>query len=287
MSQGPDADIQRKRGRLLEILRGFGSAAVALSGGVDSSVLARAAAESLGSRAVAFTSISPSLPPRDRRLCRELAEGIGIELVLIETRELDDARYCANASDRCYWCKSELFEQIAGHPRSRDLAVICDGANTDDASDYRPGLAAAGDRGVRHPLQEADLDKEEVRRLARLWDLPNAEKPAAACLASRIAYGEEVTAEKLQRVATAEAFLTDEGFTPLRVRYHAGDVARIEIAAEQLPHLLKPERRDAVIRQLKRIGFKFVSVDLEGFRSGSMNRVLNIEPGPPSEDTQP
>ena len=271
------AELAAKRGRLIALLKSYGSCAVAFSGGLDSTVLAKAAQLALGERAVAVTGASASLAAGELEECRALAARIGIRHEVIETDELSNPEYLKNSPDRCYHCKTELFgrvETIAGTLR---VAVVADGSNWDDQGEHRPGLQAARDRRVRSPLAECRLTKAELRALAAAWELPIWDKPATPCLSSRIAYGEEVTPERLAMIDRAERFLREKGFQPLRVRYHKGDLARIEVAPEAIGRLLDAQFRREVAGELKAAGFKYVSIDLEGFRSGSMNEILPVE----------
>ncbi len=269
--------LAEKRDRLLAELHSYGSCAVAFSGGLDSTVLAKAAQLALGDQAVAVTGVSPSLAGGELAEAEQLARLIGIRLEKIETNELSIPAYQANQPDRCYHCKIELFSQVEQLAARLQVAVVADGSNLDDRGDYRPGLQAARERKVRSPLAECGLTKAEIRQLAEFWGLPCWNKPAAPCLSSRIAYGERVTPERLALVGEAERFLREQGFQPLRVRYHKGDLARIEVSVEQLPRLFDADFRRQVIERLKSIGFKYVSLDLEGFRSGSLNAVLRSE----------
>jgi pyridinium-3,5-biscarboxylic acid mononucleotide sulfurtransferase len=271
--------VAEKRDRLLELLSGYGSCAVAFSGGLDSTVLAKAAQLALGERAVAVTGVSASLAANELDEAEQLARLIGIRLEKIDTQELANPAYQANLADRCYHCKTELFTQVEQLAARLNVAVAADGSNLDDRGEYRPGLKAARERKVRSPLAECGLTKAEIRQLAEFWELPTWNKPAAPCLSSRIAYGEPVTPERLALVSQAEQFLRECGFQPLRVRYHKGDMARIEVSLEQLPRLLDSEFRRQVVEHLKAIGFKYVSLDLEGFRSGSLNAVLPLARG--------
>jgi pyridinium-3,5-biscarboxylic acid mononucleotide sulfurtransferase len=269
-------DLAAKRDRLLELLTSYGSCAVAFSGGLDSTVVAQAAKVALGDRAVAVTGVSASLAGGELDECAALARQIGIRHEVLHTDELSIPGYQANNGNRCYFCKSELFLKVEQLAERLGVNVVCDGTNHDDHGDHRPGMKAGRERHVSSPLADCELTKAEIRQLAAAWELPVWDKPATPCLSSRIAYGETVTPERLAMIGAAEAFLREHGFQPLRVRYHKGDVARIEVAADALPRLLAADFRDEVIQKLKSLGFKFVSVDLEGFRSGSMNAMLSI-----------
>jgi pyridinium-3,5-biscarboxylic acid mononucleotide sulfurtransferase len=270
-------DLSTKRDRLIALLKSYGSCAVAFSGGLDSTVLAKAAQLALGNRAVAVTGLSSALAASELTEAKSIANLIGIRHELIETNELSDPKYQANNPDRCYHCKTELFTRVEELADRLDVAVVADGSNHDDHSDYRPGLRAATDKRVKSPLAECGLTKEEIRTLAEHWQLPIWNKPAAPCLSSRIAYGEAVTAERLSMIEQAEGFLHKRGFKPLRVRYHRGDVARIEVSAETIQRFSEPHFRLEVIDYFKSLGFKYVSLDLEGFRSGSLNAMLPVE----------
>jgi pyridinium-3,5-biscarboxylic acid mononucleotide sulfurtransferase len=267
-------EIAAKRDRLLELLKSYGSCAVAFSGGLDSTVLAKAAQLALGDRAVAVTGLSPALAGSELEDAKSLARLIGIRHELIETGELALPAYQANNPDRCYHCKTELFTRVEELAKSLNVAVVADGSNLDDHGDYRPGLQAAAEKKVKSPLAECGFSKGEIRVLAEYWQLPAWDKPAAPCLSSRIAYGEAVTSERLAMVEQAEAFLHKRGFKPLRVRYHRGDVARIEVTAEAIGRFADPQFRRELIDYFKSLGFKYISLDLEGFRSGSLNAVL-------------
>lgn len=271
------AEIASKRDRLLDLLRSYGSCAVAFSGGLDSTVLAHAAQLALGDRSVAVTGHSPSLAAGELDEARQIARQIGIRHEVVETAELSIPAYQANQADRCYHCKNELFGQVERLAKCLDMAIVADGSNRDDHSDHRPGLQAARHRNVQSPLAECGLSKPEIRQLAEFWGLPTWNKPATPCLSSRIAYGEQVTPERLDRIDRAERFLHDRGFQPLRVRYHRGDMARIEVPLEQVPRFVDPQLCRKVVEYFKSIGFRYISLDLEGFRSGSMNAVLPVE----------
>lgn len=269
--------IADKRDRLLGLLRGYGSCAVAFSGGLDSTVLAKAAQIALGDHAVAVTGVSASLAAGELDECRDLARQIGIRHEVIETNELTNPEYQRNDSNRCYHCKTELFVEVEKLSRRLGVAVVCDGSNRDDHGEHRPGLRAAREQQVKSPLAECEFTKPEIRQLAAHWDVPIWDKPATPCLSSRIAYGEQVTPERLEMIDRAERFLREQGFQPLRVRYHRGDVARIEVSPDALPRFFDADFRREVIDCLKAAGFKYVSLDLEGFRSGSLNAILPAE----------
>ncbi|MGA2798600.1 MAG: ATP-dependent sacrificial sulfur transferase LarE [Thermoguttaceae bacterium] len=268
-------EIAAKRDRLLELLKSYGSCAVAFSGGLDSTVLAKAAQLALGDRAVAVTGLSAALAGSELEDAKSLARLIGIRHELIETGELSLPAYQANNPDRCYHCKTELFTRVEELAKALNVAVVADGSNLDDHGDYRPGLRAAEEQKVKSPLAECGFSKAEIRLLAEYWQLPAWDKPTAPCLSSRIAYGEAVTPQRLAMIEQAEGFLHKREFKPLRVRYHRGDVARIEAAADAIQRFADPQFRREVIEYFKSLGFKYVSLDLEGFRSGSLNAVLS------------
>ncbi len=274
----PTTELTEKRDRLIDILADCGKVAVAFSAGVDSTVVAKAAQLACGENAIAVTAVSPSLAEGEREASSHLAGLIGIRHRFITTEEFGDDNYTRNASNRCYFCKSELYEQLERRLHEFDCDVIVNGANTDDRGDHRPGMTAAHEHRVRSPLMEANISKREVRELARSWDLPVWDKPASPCLSSRVAYGVSVTPERVARIDAAERFLRDQfGLRELRVRHEANDLARIEVPSEAIPALLKPDASQQISKQLHALGFKYVTIDLDGFRSGSMNDVLPIE----------
>ena len=265
------------RDRLLALIKSWDSCAVAFSGGVDSAVVAKAARVALGDGAIAVTGVSPSLADGELDGAKELAAIIGIRHEVVRTDEFESEEYTRNVSDRCYHCKTELYSQLDELIRRFNVAVIANGANVDDLGDYRPGMRAASEHQVQSPLAECGITKDEVRALAQHWKLPAWDKPAAPCLSSRVAYGEEVTPERLRMIDAAEAYLRSLGMREVRVRYHRGDLARVEVPAELISQLLDDDARLALVQHFEQLGFKFVTIDLVGFRSGSLNALVQLD----------
>ena len=268
--------VIEKKASLGETLASLGSVIVAYSGGVDSAYLAYVASRTLGDRATAVTADSPSYPDRHRRLALQIARDFGLRHEIIQTHELDDAEYRANPTNRCYFCKRELYTHLSRIAAERD-AVVVDGNNADDRGDYRPGRQAAREFGVRSPLDEVELTKSEIRELSRLAGLPTWDEPASACLSSRIPYQHEVTDEKLRAIEQAEDAVRALGFRVFRVRHH-DEVARIEIARDEMLRALDPDVSTALVRALKALGYRYVSLDLQGYRTGSLNEGLLLRP---------
>ena len=271
------APLIERRERLLQLLASYGRCAVAFSGGVDSAVVAKAAQLALGDNAVAVTGTSNALASGELESARELASLIGIRHVVIATDEFANSDYVANRPDRCYHCKTELYSQLGRVREQLGVGTVVNGANADDLGDYRPGMKAATEYEVLSPLAECGLTKQDVRELAAEWKLPVADKPATPCLSSRVAYGLNVTPERLARIDGGERFLRSLGFRELRVRYHADDMARIEVPADEIGRLSDPETRVAVMAEFERLGFKFVTLDLAGFRSGGFAKLVPSE----------
>jgi uncharacterized protein len=271
--------LDHKLERLRNIFRPLQSVIVAFSGGVDSTFVLRVAYDVIADRVVALTTTSPTMPDDDRRNAIAMAQSIGVRHLIVESNELEIEGYARNPLNRCYLCKHNLFtvcEQKAGE---LGIELIVDGLNLDDLLDYRPGIRAAAEMSVRHPLVEAELTKDEVRTLSRSLGLPTWDRPASPCLSSRFPYGTQITLEGLQRVEAGERVLRAAGFKVARVRYH-GEVARIEVEASEIERMLDPGLRQLIDRELTQIGFRFVTVDLRGFRSGSLNEAIQTAPVP-------
>lgn len=257
--------------QLKQAIMDMESVVVAYSGGIDSTLLLKVTHDCLGERSVGATAVSASLPSRERMEAEEIARQIGARHIVIQSHETDDPNYLANSPDRCYFCKSDVYERLADYAREHGYKFIVDGTNADDAGDHRPGRKAARKYGVRSPLQELGYSKADIRELARAYGLPNWDKPSAACLSSRVPYGTLITIPVLSQVEQAEDYLHSLGFRQLRVRHH-DQVARIEIEPADFPAFLS--HREDIAQHIKSLGYAYVTLDLAGFRTGSMNEVL-------------
>ena len=269
--------LAMKEAALRRLLAGYRSLIVAYSGGVDSAYLAYAATAAIGDRALCVTADSPSYPDRHRQLAIRIAADFGLRHELIRTGELERPEYRANPANRCYYCKHELYTHLSAIARDRGIAVVADGSNADDRGDYRPGRQAAREFGVQSPLDEVGLTKAEIRELSRRAGLPTWDEPASACLSSRIPYFSEVTDEKLRTIERAEAALRDLGFRICRVRHH-DTLARIELGRDEIARAFEPAVAAAIDRELRALGYQYVTIDLRGYRLGSLNEALRLHP---------
>lgn len=268
-----DDELRNKYESLKTLLGDLGGVVIAYSGGADSSLLLKVAVDVLGPRALAITATSPTYPPKEVEEATRLARELGARHRIIGTDELETEAFANNPPERCYYCKTELFQKLVAIACEEGLPVVADGANVDDVGDYRPGLRAGAELGVRSPLREAGLGKDDVRAISRELGLPTWDKPSFACLASRFPYGDRITAENLKQVAAAEQVLRGLGFQQIRVRHH-GDTARIEVDPAEFPAIIHPERRDRIVRAFRELGYLYVTLDLAGYRTGSMNEPL-------------
>lgn len=271
------AGTESRAAALRERLAACGSLIVAFSGGADSAFLAWMATQVLGDRALAVTAESPSYPSRHRQVALEVAHGFGLRHEFIQTREVERADYAANPVNRCYYCKHELYTHLTALARDRGFAYVADGSNADDRGDYRPGRQAAREFAVISPLDEVGLTKAEIRSLSRQAGLPTADLPASACLSSRVPYHHAITGEMLRQIEQAEDVLADLGFRVFRVRHH-DTLARVEIGPDEMARALDPAVRDPLVRRLKALGYAFVTLDLQGYRTGSLNEPIRLHP---------
>lgn len=272
-----DQSLQEKTARLVAILREMNSVLVAYSGGVDSALVLKLAHEVLGAaRAVGCLAVSPSIPPREIELAKQNAEAMGARLIVTDTNEMDEQGYVENSSNRCYFCKHELFTVLDDIAERENLRFIADGFNADDLGDHRPGMRAGKELQVRSPLLEAKFNKADIRALSKALNLPTWNKPAAACLSSRIPYGTPVTIEALQRIGRAEEVLQDLGLVGCRVR-HYDNMARIEVRPEDIVRVVQEPLRSQISKGLHEVGYNYVTLDLDGYRSGSLNEVIKIQ----------
>lgn len=258
------------------IIRETQGVLVAFSAGVDSTFLLKVAHMVLGEQAIAFTASSPTAPPGELDAAKEFARALGCRHIVLDSHEMANPSFAQNPTNRCFFCKDELYRICRAQADQLGIGIIVDGTNLDDLKDHRPGLKAAREWRVRHPLVEAEMTKEEIRRYSRELNLPTWDKPSSPCLSSRFPYGTEITLERLQKVAACELFMKELRFREFRVRYH-GDLARIEVAQNEFERLLEKATREAIVQRFKEVGFNYVSLDLRGYRTGSMNEALGTK----------
>jgi len=267
--------MDAKLKHLQHTLRETDGVIVAYSAGVDSTFLLKIAHMVLGERAIALTASSPTAPPGELESAKEFAAGLGIRHLVLDSNELANPSFTQNPANRCFFCKDELYRICRDQADALGIATIADGTNLDDLRDHRPGLKAAKEWGVRHPLVETEMTKDDIRRYSRELNLPTWDKPSSPCLSSRFPYGTEIDLERLKKIGACELFLKELGFREFRVRYH-GDIARIEVAQNEFQRLLEKATRDAIVQKFKQIGFLYVGLDLQGYRTGSMNEGLRM-----------
>ncbi len=266
--------MEEKLEHLKKILMEMESVLIAYSGGVDSTFLLKVARDILEDKVIAVTALSPIYPEEEAEEAKKIARNLGVKHLLLETRELEDPDFTSNPPERCYYCKKELFSRLKNLATENKIKWVADGSNQDDTNDFRPGMQAARELGIRSPLKEAKLTKDEIREWSRKMGLPTWRKPSFACLASRFPYGVSINKRDLERINQAERFLKNLGIHQVRVRHHQ-NIARIEVEVDDLPKLLDKHHRYEIVKKIKELGYTYVTVDLEGYRSGSMNEILN------------
>lgn len=273
LSGSGSKELSFKLESLKNILAEMGSMLIAYSGGVDSTFLLKVASNVLGDRVIAVTACSETYPPRELEEAKEMAKMLGVKQVIINTCELDNEKFASNPPERCYYCKTELFSKLVGLAKQYKLKYVADGSNYDDLNDFRPGLKAVSEFGVRSPLREAMLTKEDIRILSKEMNLPTWDKPPQPCLSTRFPYGDKITREGLSRVELAEEFLAGFGIKQLRVRVH-GDIARIEVSREDMPLFIDKDMSQKIVDRFKALGYTYITLDIQGYRTGSMNEPL-------------
>ncbi len=271
LQQDLDTELRSKLEALKQEIKSMGKVLIAFSGGVDSTFLTKVAVDALSNNAFAVTAHSPSVPEKDFRDAVNLAKLIGANHKIIETKELSNENYKSNPNNRCYFCKEELYTKLTDLANELNIQSILDGTNYDDIQDYRPGMKAASEHNIRSPLKELGFTKQDIRHLSKFYDLPTHDKPSSPCLSSRVPYGKEITTQKLSMIDLAESFLENLGLREFRVRHH-DDIARIEVKAEDIMQIIS--NRDLIDKRLKEIGFKFITIDLKEFKSGSLNNAM-------------
>jgi pyridinium-3,5-biscarboxylic acid mononucleotide sulfurtransferase len=268
--------VDAKLNNLETLLRQTDGAIVAFSAGVDSTFLLKIAYSVLGERAIALTAASPTVPPGELEAAKEFAKTLGCRHIVIDSNELANPSFAQNPANRCFFCKDELYRICRDQSENLRVAVIVDGTNLDDLKDHRPGLKAAKEWGIRHPLVEAEMTKEDIRRYSRALNLPTWDKPSSPCLSSRFPYGTEINLERLRKIGACELYMKELRFREFRVRYH-GELARIELSPREIGRFFDEATRQAVVKKFKEIGFNYVSLDLQGYRTGSMNETLAVK----------
>jgi uncharacterized protein len=268
--------VDAKLNNLEALLRSTNGAIIAFSAGVDSTFLLKIAYSVLGERAIALTAASPTVPPGEFEAAKEFVKELGCRHIFIDSNELANPSFAKNPSNRCFFCKDELYRLCRDQADKLNIPVIVDGTNLDDLKDHRPGLKAAKEWGIRHPLVEAEMTKEDIRRYSRALNLATWDKPSSPCLSSRFPYGTEINLERLQKIGACEVYLKELSFREFRVRYH-GNLARIELSAQEIGRFFDETTRQAVVKKFKEIGFNYVSLDLQGYRTGSMNETLAVK----------